>query len=110
MDYHAKARRLRALLVDDDAATSPLHVQRLAEHGYEVTASASAEAGLAIALRSPPDVIFLHVGQKGWGGSAFIVGLRADDVTRHVPVVILSRLYDPKLRRLGLTTHGDGFW
>jgi DNA-binding response OmpR family regulator len=110
MDRERTRRSSRALLVDDDVATSPLHVQRLTKRGYEVTAAPNAEAGLQLARRSPPDVIFVHVGRKGQGGSAFIQGLRADDVTRHVPVVILNTEYDPRLQRLGLTTHADGFW
>lgn len=110
MDRDRTVRSPRALLVDDDAATSPLHVRRLTERGYEVTASASAETGLALARRSPPDAIFVHVGRRGWGGSSFIQSLRSDDMTRHVPVVILASEYDAKLKKLGLTANADGFW
>lgn len=110
MDQDRAGRSLRALLVDDDPATSPIHAERLTKRGYHVTASANADEALGLARRSPPDVVFVHLGSKGWGGSSFIQGLRSDDVTRHVPVVILSSEYDLKLKKLGLATHADGFW
>ena len=107
MDRGRRRRELRALLVDDDPTTSELHRDRLVKQGYEVSSCASAEAALEVARRSPPDVIFVHL---RLGGAAFIHGLRADDQTRHVPVVMLSKLYDPKLQKLGLTTRPDGSW
>jgi CheY-like chemotaxis protein len=110
MERGRTTRTPRALLVDDDPATAPLHRERIAQRGYDVTVSARADVGLQQARRSPPDVIFVHLGPRGWGGTDFIEGLRADDVTRHVPVSILATEYDPKLKRLRLTTHGEGFW
>lgn len=110
MDRDHPARSHNALLVDDDAATTPFHAGRLAERGYDVTTSASAATGMQVARRSHPDVIFVHLGERGWGGAGFIQELRADDATRHVPVVILATEYDRKLQRLKLTTHGEGFW
>jgi chemosensory pili system protein ChpA (sensor histidine kinase/response regulator) len=110
MDRHAPVRAPRALLVDDDAVTRKLHAGLLARRGYDVTTSPSSSTGLREAQRSRPEAIFVHLGGKGWGGSAFIQELRADDATRHVPVVILASEYDRNLRRLKLTTHADGFW
>lgn len=110
MDQQPPARSPRALLVDDDVATRGLHAGLLERRRYDVTTSPSADTGLGVARRSRPDAIFVHLGRRGWGGSAFIQDLRADDATRHVPVVILASEYDQKLQRLKLTTHGDGFW
>ena len=96
-------RQPRALLVDDDASTAPMYMQRLETEGYQVTRAVDSTNALSIARRSPHDVIFIHLGERGSGSSAFIQMLRSHDETRNVPITLLSRYYDRSLERLGLT-------
>jgi CheY-like chemotaxis protein len=103
MGGHRLARQPRALLVDDDALTSAVHTQRLQSEGYEVTTATDAASALSLAKQSTPDMIFIHVGQRGSGSSGFIQTLRSHDETRHIPIALLSKYYDRSLERLGLT-------
>jgi CheY-like chemotaxis protein len=96
---------VHALLVDDDADSAAVHLRRLTHDGYHVTAASDSAAALALAKQSQPNVIFVHLGKKGSGSTAFIVSLRAADDTRHIPVHVLSNYYDPTLERLRLTPH-----
>ena len=72
-----------ALLVDDDSKTTPVHLHRLTQDGYRVTTVADSAGALTLARETQPNVIFVHLGAKGSGNSAFIVSLRAADDTRH---------------------------
>ena len=93
----------QALLVDDDSQTTAIHLRRLIKDGYQVTTVADSASALDLAKQMQPNVIFVHLGKKGSGSTAFIVTLRAGDDTRHIPVEVLSSYYDPVLERMGLT-------
>lgn len=104
MDTPGSIKRPSALLVDDDATTTPIHVRRLTREGYDVTAVRDSTTALDIARHSAPTIIFVHLGRKGLGCAEFVTVLRSGDDTRHIPVAILANYYDPRLEGLGLST------
>jgi CheY-like chemotaxis protein len=110
MDRRSLTRGPRALLVDDDASTSAVHTQRLQSEGYQVTKATDPASALTLARQSTPDIIFIHVGQRGSGGSGFIQTLRGHDETRHIPIALLPKYYDRSLERLGLTAAAENGW
>jgi CheY-like chemotaxis protein len=103
-----RRRPVSALLIDDDAVSRPAHLERLQRDGYQVTSCADPAAALSLAQHSAPDVIFVHIGRRGSGSLPFLDGLRSDDQTRHVPVVILSNYRAHPIARLGLTIVDQG--
>jgi len=93
------SRRLTILIVEDNVALAEVHAMRLRLDGFQVTTVTTAPEGLAEALRSPPDVIFLDVWLKVGNGLDLLAELRRYAPTRDVPTLILSSDDDPDLIR-----------
>jgi DNA-binding response OmpR family regulator len=110
MNIDRRRRPLNALLVDDDQTSRVGNLGRLEREGYRVTCCPDAAAGLRLAKDTTHDVIFLHIGQEGSGSLAFLEELRANDHTRHVPVVLLSGRRARRMARLGLNVVANGSW
>ena len=82
------------LIVDDDEATRAAERAVLAEDGFRIVeARDGAEAMLAI-QNDPPALVVLDIQMPGVDGPAFASELRK--ALRHVPLVILTGVDDPK--------------
>jgi CheY-like chemotaxis protein len=79
------------LIVDDDA-----HIREIAQvtleavAGWTVITAASGQEGIARALAEAPDAILLDVMMPEMDGPTTVGKLRASDVTRDIPVVLLT--------------------
>jgi DNA-binding response OmpR family regulator len=105
-----RRKPVHALLVDDDPDMRHSNARRLEAEGYIVTQAGDIESGLSVARLSRPEVIFVHLGQPGSGGVAFLQRLRADDGMRHIPVSMLSTHSNARWKRLGLNSVGGDPW
>ena len=103
-----------ALLVDDDVSSRQANQERLEDDGYTVVVARDQAEGLDRAKQSAPNVIFIHLaaGVSGFVATAVapLLGeaLRADDVCRHIPVVVLTSQAPP--RRGKLRTVNRDLW
>jgi len=79
-----------ALVVEDDAQCADLVRLLLEAEGFSVLIADSAEAGLAIALRQPLNLITLDIQLPGVDGWALLSELRESKALADVPVVIIS--------------------
>jgi chemosensory pili system protein ChpA (sensor histidine kinase/response regulator) len=102
MEPVIRNRRQRALLIDDDTSTLRDYSRELSDAGYEVTKASDPAVALGLARSSVPDVIFLRIGSRGTGSLSFLANLRADDMTRHVPVTMLSNRRNAMLEKAAL--------
>jgi len=85
------ARRVAALLVDDDPTASAAHKAELEGRGYAVTLSTDADAALALIEASHPDLVFVgNISNRGRTRTDFLQSLRTSKLSQHTPVVILS--------------------
>jgi hypothetical protein len=65
---------------------------------------------MTMARQTVPRLIFLSNDRSGSGRTPFLVALRADDHTRHIPVSAVSTDNDRTLERLGLRRIGRELW
>jgi signal transduction histidine kinase/DNA-binding response OmpR family regulator len=98
----------RALLIDDDADARYTLRRYLEGHAWQVTETESGAEGLRLARTERPDVVFLDLVMPGLDGAKVLAALRAEPVTRDVPVIIatsraLERVEVESLTRLGAT-------
>jgi len=86
------ARRTRAkiLIVDDDASTRELVKLHLANNGYDVVLAEDAVVAGYVVLREQPDLILLDVHMPFMTGYEFAAALKADEVTRDIPLIFLT--------------------
>jgi adenylate cyclase len=80
------------LIVDDNPANLSLLSAMLVERGYEVRAAINGAMALKAANAAPPDVILLDVSMPEMDGYEVCRRLKADDLTRAIPIIFVSAL------------------
>jgi len=80
------------LIVDDTPANLRLLAQMLTEQGYGVRAVTSGARALASARAAPPDLVLLDIKMPGMNGYEVCEQLKADPLTRNIPVIFISAL------------------
>ena len=79
------------MLIIDDSATIVALLRRMMRQNDLVTLEAGdAEAGIEIARREVPDLIFLDIVLPGMNGFAALRALRRDPITREIPIIMIS--------------------
>ncbi len=80
----------KILIVDDNPANIRVLTETLEPHGHEIFAAAHAEQALKLAGRVLPDLILLDVVMPGRDGFSICQILKADEVTREIPVLFVT--------------------
>ena len=99
----------RILVVDDVDINVRLLEAKLTLEYYDVLTCSDGATALEIAASERPDIILLDVMMPGMDGFETCRRLKADPVTRHIPVVLVTALdgRDDKIR--GLDAGADDF-
>lgn len=80
----------RVLIVDDSNSHCATVARMLQRRGYEVFKAKDAEHGLSVALEKNPDIILMDVVMPGPSGFEATRALKANELTKHIPIVLLS--------------------
>lgn len=86
------AARADILVVDDNPANIELLVAILGSHGYRCRVANHGVRALAAARADTPDLVLLDISMPGIDGYEVCRQLKADEATRHTPVIFLSAL------------------
>jgi len=78
------------LVIDDDIMIRHLLMLHLRNAGYEARSAADPAEGIKAVIDSPPDLILLDVDMPYMSGLEVLQALKADDHSRHIPVVMLT--------------------
>jgi len=78
------------LVVDNDADTRYAVGAVLTHGGYHVVEAESGEQAVELAPRLLPDLILMDINMPGIGGLAAAEQIRAEERTRHIPIVALT--------------------
>ncbi len=82
------------LVVDDTPDNLRVLSAFLIERGYQVRCVKNGAMALITARKSPPDLILLDIKMPEMDGYQVCEKLKADEATRHIPVIFLSALDD----------------
>ena len=80
----------RILVVDDSPTETHQFVNALARHGHQVLTAASGTDGISMASQEQPDVILMDVVMPGINGFQATRQLTKNEITSHIPVIIVS--------------------
>ena len=93
------------LVVEDDPATRRFYSEALARDGFQVEQAHNGHQALEKAFDVPPDLILTDIAVPGLDGIELCRRLRADERTRHVPVLAITgygdRQYDDRAKDAG---------
>ncbi|MCS6625609.1 PleD family two-component system response regulator [Roseibacterium beibuensis] len=99
----------RILVVDDVEPNVRLLEAKLTIEYYEVLTAMDGATALEIAAAERPDIILLDVMMPGMDGFETCRRLKADPVTRHIPVVLVTALDGREDKIKGLDVGADDF-
>ncbi|WP_236648422.1 SpoIIE family protein phosphatase [Micromonospora sicca] len=97
------------ILVADDNADLREHVTRLLAQAYEVVAVPDGVEALRLAVDAPFDLVLTDVMMPRLDGFGLVTALRANPVTRHVPIVLLSARAGSAEAVAGLSVGADDY-
>jgi signal transduction histidine kinase len=100
--------RARILWADDNADMRD-YVRRLLAEQYDVVAVGDGLEALARARTEPPDLVLTDVMMPGLDGFGLLRALRGDDLTRTVPVILLSARAGEEAAVEGLQAGADDY-
>src|ERR1700749_790733 len=99
----------RILIVDDVPANTRLLEAKLSAEYYQVASARDGFEALNQARDWQPDLILLDVMMPGMDGYECCRLLKGDDITLHIPVVMVTALGDSAERLRGLEAGADDF-
>ena len=99
----------RILVVDDIEANVRLLEAKLSAEYYQVSTASDGPTALAMAANDLPDIILLDVMMPGMDGFTVCKRLKADPITRHIPVVLVTALDGRADRIQGLEAGASDF-
>ncbi|HEY9907397.1 MAG TPA: GAF domain-containing protein [Thermosynechococcaceae cyanobacterium] len=91
-DFQAEEHQGNILVVDDTPDNLRLLSVLLTQRGYRVRAASSGQMALAATIALPPDLILLDVRMPQMDGYQVCQALKAEELTRAIPVIFLSAL------------------
>ena len=80
------------LIVDDNPTNLSVLRHILTQHNYQVRSALSGEIALKSVQTSIPDLILLDIMMSGMNGFEVCRKLKADEQTKHIPIIFISAL------------------
>jgi two-component system cell cycle response regulator DivK len=99
----------RILVVEDNELNLKLIRDVLSHAGYEVMAAATGEQGVELATERQPDLILMDLQLPGIDGTETLRRLRANPLTKEVPVVAVTAFAMRDDRERALQSGFDGY-
>lgn len=82
----------KVLLVEDEQALLKIYSNKLRHSGFDVSVAITGDEALRKAPAEKPDIILLDLILPGKDGFVVLQALKEDEVTKNIPVIILSNL------------------
>lgn len=102
-------RRPSALVVEDEASVRGLLTELLEAEGFRVESTGSLGGARRALEGTPPDLVVLDRGLPDGDGLELCRSLRANETTRHVPVLVVSGRMRAEERVVGLRGGADDY-
>jgi len=87
-----KATKKKVLSIEDDALLAKVLLEGLSLEGYEVMNVGDGLAALTETKKFMPDIILLDLILPGIDGFEVLKQLKADEITKNIPVLVVSNL------------------
>ncbi len=99
----------KILIVDDDPQIRMMLRYLLRHNGFEVLEAGDGPDALVHIAQSCPDLVILDLMMPEVNGFAICNAVRANSVTRHVPIIIMTARADEDAHQLGMSAGADDF-
>jgi DNA-binding response OmpR family regulator len=103
------SRPLKIILIEDDREIARGLLVRLTAAGHQATSLHDGASGLSAALVAPPDVILLDLRLPDMDGYVVLRQLQQHDLTKMVPVIVVSANTAERAKREALLLGAHSF-
>lgn len=100
----------KILWVEDDSFLTDIIAQKLSKEHWELLYASEGASALKIAHKEKPDAIVLDILLSGMDGLEVLAQLKADEETRHIPVLMFSNFDDQAKIAQSKTLGAEGFF
>lgn len=100
----------KILIIDDDPGLGEIFKRALEEKQYEVLLAETATKGIELAKSTLPDLILLDFMLPDFNGTQALKKLKADPLTKDIPVAILSNFGQEERIKETLNEGALDFW
>lgn len=87
-----KNKAINILIVEDDVFLADLYKTKFTLEGFKVTVAYDGEKGLESVKKVMPDIILLDLVLPKLSGFDILRGIKADNETKNIPVILLTNL------------------
>ena len=99
----------QVVLVIEDNLDMQHHIKQVVEQQHHCLLAGSGELGLQLAQEYLPDLIVCDLMLTGIDGFEVLKQIKADEITAHIPVVLLTARSDLESRLHGLNLNADEY-
>lgn len=99
----------KLLLADDSITIRKVVELTFADEGVDVSTVADAESAMLRFVDIQPDIVLVDVGLSGTNGYQICQMIKADEATRHIPVLLLVGSFEPFDQDEAERVNADGF-
>ena len=99
----------QVVLIIEDNIDMQSHIKQVIEQAHHCILASSGELGLTIAQEYIPDLIVCDIMLTGIDGFEVLKQLKENDITSHIPVILLTARSDLDSRLHGLNLHADDY-
>ncbi len=86
----------KVLLIEDEALLTRMYSKKLDSDGYECFIAENGLDGVRLAKEKSPDIILCDIMMPVKDGITTLRELKEDEVTKNIPVIMLTNLSDDK--------------
>lgn len=105
IDNHSQ----QVVLVIEDNLDMQSHIKQVIEKAHHCILATSGEIGLTLAQEYMPDLIVCDIMLTGIDGFEVLKQLKKNDITAHIPVLLLTARSDLESRLQGLNLNADDY-
>ncbi len=87
-----KSKKTTLVVIEDDKFLIKAYQIKFNSAGFNIISATDGAAGLELARKELPALIILDLMLPKMNGFEFLKAIKADEKTRHIPVIILSNL------------------
>ena len=99
----------KLLLADDSVTIRKVVELTFADEGIDVSTAADAAAAMQRFVDIQPDIVLVDVGLDGTNGYQICEMIKADEATKHIPVLLLVGSFEPFDQAEAERVNADGF-
>jgi CheY-like chemotaxis protein/signal transduction histidine kinase/HPt (histidine-containing phosphotransfer) domain-containing protein len=98
------------ILIVEDSPTQAMHLRyTLGQHGYTVRVARNGKSALEMMHEKKPTIVISDILMPEMDGYELCQFIRADENLKHIPVILLTQLFDPRDVIRGLLSGADNF-